>query len=348
MKNCLLSPAERLYVETARSQTDDKTAYMKLSVLVCLDEGLTQEQTATVLGISSSTVYNCKRKFGEDGLSKYLDRHYVPYSGRLDDEQLAALDTEVDEGLYRSIAEIGEWIDRKFEVQYSQSGLRQLLKKLGFVYKKAGQLPGNVDVKKQDEFMVELKQFLEMEMQDHEAIYFMDAVHPQHNTRPDYVWTKRGKEKWIPSNTGRRRVNINAAINFADPTEVQIVEADSINGQTTQELLEKILLHNPDKSSIYVIADNARYYHFGGLEDWLLDNPQIQILHLPAYSPNLNLIERLWKFMRKKVINLHYYPKFDDFKAAILNFFKNLGQYKQELASLITPNFQRFSIDFST
>jgi transposase len=319
---------------------------MKLSVLVFLDEGLTQEQTATLLGISSSTVYNCKRKFEEDGLSKYLDRHYVPYSGRLDDEQLAAIDKEVDEGLYHSLSEIGAWIDRKFQVQYSQSGLRHLLKKLGFVYKKTLQLPGKVNIEAQEGFMTELKQFLEMEMGGDEAIYFMDAVHPQHNTRSDYVWAKRGKEKCMPSNTGRQRVNINAAMNFADPSEVQIVEADSINGQTTQELLEKILLHNPDKSSIYVIADNARYYHFNGLQDWLADNPRVQMIHLPAYSPNLNLIERLWKFMRKKVVNLHYYPKFEDFKAAILNFFKNLEQYKQELSSLITPNFQRFSVHF--
>jgi transposase len=344
MKNKLLLPSDRLYVELSRAKTGDKMAYMKLSVLVFLDEGMTQEQTAFLLGISKGTVYNCKQKYEDDGIDKYLDRHYVPYLGRLDDAQLAALESEVDEGLYSSTAEVADWIARQFEVDYSQSGVRAILKKLDFVHKKALLVPGNLNVEEQEAFLKEFEPFLKEAEPDDEAIYFTDGMHPQHNTRADFVWTKRGKEKQLQSNTGRNRMNINGAINFCDPTDAAFLESDRINGESTRQLFELLLNKHPDKSVVYVIADNAKYYYNKELLAWLDENPKLQLLHLPTYSPNLNLIERLWKFLRKKVINLKFYPKFEGFRAAILDFFKNIGQYKEELTSLMTPNFQRFSV----
>jgi transposase len=64
--------------------------------------------------------------------------------------------------------------------------------------------------------------------------------------------------------------------------------------------------------------------------------------YLPPYSPNLNLIERLWKFMREKVINLKYYPTFQEFKKKLLNFFDTISKYKEELREFITLKFQTF------
>jgi len=65
------------------------------------------------------------------------------------------------------------------------------------------------------------------------------------------------------------------------------------------------------------------------------------MLFLPPYSsPNLNLIERLWRFLKKIVLYNQYYEKFLDFKVAILNFFENIKQYKLELQSLMTLKFR--------
>ncbi len=136
---------------------------------------------------------------------------------------------------------------------------------------------------------------------------------------------------------------INGAMNAHAPEEVTIVEAERINAQSTQQLFEKLLEKYKDKESVWVIADNVRYYKNAELAKWLVENPKLQLLHLPPYSPNLNLIERLWKLLRKKVINLHYYPQFEEFRRAVLEFFKNIEQYKWELKTVITPNFQRFS-----
>ena len=63
-------------------------------------------------------------------------------------------------------------------------------------------------------------------------------------------------------------------------------------------------------------------------------------LLLPPYSPNLNLIERLWKMLRKKVINTRFYRTKDEFRRAVMNFFEHIADYKEELESLLTLNFR--------
>ena len=338
----LLTQEERVFVEELRSNTRDKGAYMKLSVLVLLDMDKGYDEIEAILGIGRGSISNCRKKYESDGLDKYLDRHYVPYLGKLGEDELKRLDFEVSTGIYSSAQEVQEYILQTFGIEYSLSAVRLILEKLSFVYKKTSEVPSNFDEAEQDAFLEQMVPFLG-EIGEHESIYFVDAVHPQHNTRSTYAWIKRGEKKTIPTNSGRRRININGAMNAHKPQEVIVVEADTINAQATILLYEKIQAHNLDKEYIYVIGDNARYYRNVELQAWLDKNPRIIQLFLPPYSPNLNLIERLWKFLRKKVINTKFYPTFEEFRRAILAFFENINSYKDELQSLITFNFQRLS-----
>lgn len=338
----LLTSEERIFVEELRSNTRDKGAYMKLSVLVLLDMNKSYDEIEAILGIGRGSISNCRKKYESDGLEQYLDRHYVPYQGKLSEEELKRLDFEVSTGLYSSAQEVQQSILQTFGVDYSLSAVRLILEKLSFVYKKTSEVPSNFDEAEQDAFLAQLVPFLQ-EITADEAVYFVDAVHPQHNTRSTYAWVKRGEKKAIPTNSGRRRININGAMNAQKPEEVIVVEADAINAQATIELYKKIQAHNQDKELVYVIGDNARYYRNAELQAWLDKNPRIVQLFLPPYSPNLNLIERLWKFLRKKVINTRFYSTFAEFRQAILAFFEDTNRYKDELQTLITFNFQRLS-----
>ena len=342
MANQFLTPALRTSVDSLRRTTREKEPYMKLSVLVMLDEGENFERIALILGISEGTVRNCKHKYEAEGFPKYLDRHFVPYSGKLSAESLTAVDAEVSNGLYTTSLQVVDYIERTFGQKYSESAVRAILHKLDFVHKKTSEVPSKFDEAQQDAFLEQLKPFLN-EISEKEAIFFTDAMHPQHNTRSSYAWVKKGQEKVIPTNTGRRRININGAMNAHNPEETIIVEADTINAQATIQLYQKVQEMNLDKHTIFMICDNARYYYNAELKAWLDKNPRIVQIFLPPYSPNLNLIERLWKFLRKKVINTTYYPDFKDFRTAVLQFFENIKQYKTELKSLISFNFQRLT-----
>lgn len=139
----------------------------------------------------------------------------------------------------------------------------------------------------------------------------------------------------------RRHLNLHGALNAHQPEEVIIQEADRVNGVSTIALFEQLLRENQAKTAIYLIADNASYYHAEVVRNWLAQHPQVTLIHLPPYSPNLNLIERLWKFLRKRVIDLHFYPSFKLFRAAVLDFFTQIRRYTTELRSLMRHNFQR-------
>ena len=174
---------------------------------------------------------------------------------------------------------------------------------------------------------------------DNEVFIFIDGVHPMHNTKSEYGWIQRGKDYEMPANSGRQRININGAINVLNPTEVFICEDSSINAQTNIALMKRLIQAYPGKT-IRVFSDNARYNHAEIFTTWLAEYPQIKFDYIPAYSPNLNPIERLWKLLRKKTINSFYYETFSQFRTAVINFFNNIHQYKEELASLITLNFE--------
>ena len=89
---------------------------------------------------------------------------------------------------------------------------------------------------------------------------------------------------------------------------------------------------------IYVICDNARYYRSKAVQAYLKTS-RIKLVFLPPYAPNLNLIERLWKFFKKQVLYNRYYETFAEFKAACEAFFSNPSQYEVQLRSLLTENF---------
>lgn len=100
---------------------------------------------------------------------------------------------------------------------------------------------------------------------------------------------------------GRNRINLSGAMNAHCPEEVIGHESEWVNARATVALLEKIVAKHPEKERILTIGDNASCYKNAIVQDWLEQHPQVTHLFLPTYSPNLNLIERIWKFMRKKV-----------------------------------------------
>ncbi len=191
----------------------------------------------------------------------------------------------------------------------------------------------------QEKFYNEYEE-LKNNLEDDEEILFMDGVHPQHNSTCASAWIEKGKTKTIKSNTGRRRININGVYN-ADSQEILINESETINAETTIDFLIEIEKYYQNKSRIIIIVDNARYYKNKKVTEHL-ETSKIEFWFLPPYSPNLNLIERLWKLLRKNVINNKYYETFKKFKNSILDFFKNSGNCKEEIASFIGQKMQLF------
>jgi len=315
----------------------DKRVYIKVTVLLMLHQGFTTQMIAESLGIDDSTVYRYQQGFADLGLDDYLKDFFVAYSGQLTEEEEQLLRSEIRQGLYINSKQVAAYIQLKFGVKYSLSAVVKLLHRLGFSYKKTKGVGLKANREVQEQFVKELTDIL-AQSNDNQVVYFNDAVHPQHNTRPDYGWIYKGEDFEIPSNPGRKRVNINGALNANEVTDVLVVESERINAQSCIKLWKKQHRRHPQKTIIN-ICDNAPYYHSKYLKEWLAENTWCRVIYLPPYAPNLNLIERLWKYLRKQVTSYNFYEHFTEFRKAILDFFKNIKEHKQALESLLTLKF---------
>lgn len=114
-----------------------------------------------------------------------------------------------------------------------------------------------------------------------------------------------------------------------------------LNADSVCEGLKLIREKNPD-DCIYVILDNAAYQHCKKVKNFAA-TMNINLIFLPSYSPNLNLIERLWKFLRSKIPANKYYNSFNDFFNSICYFLDDIHlNFHDELSSLLTFKFQCF------
>ena len=336
--NVDLSDSERKQVRQWQKQRRDNEGYVKVTVVLLLDAGWPVATVAETLGLDQATVYRYAAAFAELGLSKYLVHEQPGYWGMLTSAQLAHLCQQVNTALYTDCQALQDWLLRTHRVYYAVSGLTDLLHRLGFTYKLTTPVPCQADAVAQADFLDELA-VLEAHVERGEAVrYYADAAHPTHHTRCTRAWCAVGHERPLLTVSGRERVNLNAALNAYDPTQVLLDETSCVNAQSTRRLYEQLLATHPDKARIYVVCDNARYYKNKELREWLADKPICQVF-LPPYSPNLNLIERLWKYLRQKIINSTFYRTKGQFRTAVLDFFTRLPEFGQDLASLLTRKF---------
>lgn len=171
------------------------------------------------------------------------------------------------------------------------------------------------------------------------AVFFVDAAHFVLGAFLGYVWCFT--RIFIPSPSGRQRFNVLGAINAITHEFVSVTNDTYITASSVCELLWKLANLNLS-IPITVVLDNARYQRCRAVESFAAFLG-IELLFLPSYSPNLNLIERLWKFVKQQCLYSKYYPTFDLFKHSILCCLSSTHTlHKSKLDSLLTLRFQTF------
>lgn len=334
-----LTDEQVLVLKQAHKTIRDKRLADRIKAVLSLNAGHDYSQVASILLLDEVTLRRYVKAFKEKGLDGLLEFHYTGGQTKLTEVQKLELKTHLADGshVYLTAKEVADYVKRKYHIKYSVIGITKLLHRLGFVYKKPKLVPAKADRIKQQEFLDEYFK-LKSELEENDQIYFLDATHPTHNTRPSYGWILKGAEKLIKSNTGRDRLNLNGALN-AKTHEVVLRDDEKINSISTINLLDAILQKHP-LGRIYLIWDNARYYYCRDVQTYLKHHPRLIPKFLPSYSPNLNLIERLWRLFHQKILYNHYYETFPDFKQSVLGFFENLHKYKKEMRTLLTDSFQ--------
>ena len=341
-----LSPEEQETLRKYQRNVAGTREYVKVTCILMLSQGMSVQTVSDSLGIDISTVYRYCSTYIDQGLDNFLENRYKGYWGFLSSTELSELRTELKQHLYTDSKSVVAFIKERFRVSYTPEGVVDLLNRIGFTYKKTKEVPCESNIEEQESFMQALSELFEG-LDDNAVVYYADGVHPTHNSRSTYAWIEKGEDYEQPTVSGRDRININGLVNARDVTDIIAIDCERINAQSTRELYQKALERHPTIEKMYIISDNARYYKNKELSQWI-EETKINQVFLPPYSPELNLIERLWRFLRKKVINTHFYRTKEKFRQAILDFFKNIELYKSELQTLLTLNFRlRNSRSFS-
>ncbi len=185
----------------------------------------------------------------------------------------------------------------------------------------------------------ELRPLLDAAAAGRGHVFFVDAAHFVFGTFLCCLWSFA--RIFVRAASGRQRFNVLGAWNATTRELVAVTNATVVNTETMCELLREIAatgLTGP----ITLVLDNARYQRNAAVQA-LAEELKIGLLFLPSYSPNLNLIERLWKFIKRRALYGRYHPTFADFRAAIQETLDGLATtHAESLETLMTLNFQEF------
>lgn len=332
-------PKERVTtLQQAHRFAKSKKEADRIKTILFLNQGFTYQETAKLLMLDDTTVRSYHRQYEQGGLKSLIKDNYVGKQPTLTVKQEQFLKLHLRTRTYLSTKEIVVYVADRFGIAFTVSGMTKLLHRIGFSYKKPKVVPGKADAIKQEEFLKQYRK-LQSQKESDDHIYFVDGCHPHHNPIPAYGWIEKGHDKHLKTNTGRQRLNLNGALNSQDITDVEILSEPTLNADAMIRLCERLLAKHT-VGIIYLILDNAKYYRAKKVQTFVNDHPRIQLMFLPSYSPNLNLIERLWRFFQEKILYNRYYQDFATFERVCLYFFQELKRYRPQLQTLLADNFQ--------
>ena len=309
--------------------------------------GFSDADIARALGVTVATVRSHLRKCAQDGLDALL-RFEV--GGRV--SRLAAHTTSFEEEFRQrpptSARDAAQRVEALTGIRCSPSQVRVWMQQMGMKCRKVAPIPAKADPEAQETFVAEQ---IEPRVAEAQAggryLFFVDAAHCVFGPYLGYLWCLVRILVQTPS--GRQRFNVLGALNAITHEIVTVTNTGYINSHSVVELLETLAQQFSDRP-ITLILDNARYQRCQYVFE-AATKLGIELLFLPPYSPNLNLIERLWKFTKAdelygecwRCLNSHYYATFSEFCQAITTCLNEPTEDQQSrLRTLLTLKFQRF------
>lgn len=311
----------------------------KTEALLLKSSGMPHKDICRLTGICGNTLRTYLKEYREGGIEKLKEvSFYKPQSEMMNSRK--SIEAYFKEHPPASVKEAGAVIEELTGIRRSENRVREFLKKIGMKRRKIGMIPSKADPDKQDEF---LKNKLRPRLNEAEAgkraVFFVDGAHFVLAPFLGYLWSF--VRIFIQAPAGRQRFNVLGALNAVTHELITVCNDKYLNAVSFCDLLLKIAALNL-KIPVTLVLDNAKYQKCKLVTE-TAESLNIELLYLPSYSPNLNIIERLWKFIKKKCLWSKYYSNFQEFKQAINDCMdQTQTAFKNELKSLLTLKFQTF------
>lgn len=316
-----------------------KRVQRKMEALLLKSHGLAHKEIAKLTGVCPNTLRTYLQDYQTGGIDKLKKiNFYQPQSELTQYKQ--SLEEYFRQNPVASINEASSKIEELTGIKRSPTRVHEFFKSMGIKRRKIGMIPSCAFPDVQESYIKEkLEPRLEEAKQGKRVVFFVDAAHFVLAPFLGYLWSFT--RLFIKAPAGRKRFNVLAALNALNHELITVTNDSYINAQSFCDLLWEISFLNLG-IPITLVLDNAKYQKCALVMN-LAVTLNIELLYLPSYSPNLNLIERLWKFVKKKCLYSKYYDDFESFKGAITDCLAQTDTtYKEELDSLLTLKFQSF------
>lgn len=321
------------------------TLAIRLISILFIVIGMEDDKIAALVGSCLKTVRKLKnRVYGSESVSEILT--IKKGSGRKPAVEapiaVKVVDT-VKKGIYFSLRQIADMIKSNFECTLSLSTVSRLLKNFKIKKRKAASFPAKADVVKQREFYENtLYPLMEKARAGLLALYFMDGSHFVMGN--DYLGSYYGStRRYVQTFSGRKRWNVLGSIDFVSKKVVTVCNDTYLRANQVCRMLVKVRkAHKSEPSTeIHLILDNAKYQKCKVVQT-VAKKLNISLDYIPPYSPNLNLIERLWKHTKANIRTKHY-DTFGEFIAEIMGTLSRTDKEDKEIIdSLIGEKVQLY------
>jgi transposase len=318
----------------------------KMEVLWLKSHGLPHAQIATLANVARSTVQRYLDEYHEGGLDRVRQCRWHKPSTALA-EHTFSLEEHFWDHPPHSTRQAAAIIEQQTGLRRGLTQVRAFLKNhLGLRWTKVGAIPcppkqtPEEHARTQSAFLADkLEPKLAEARQGKRVVFFVDAAHFIFAPFLGFIWCLA--RLFVRAASGRKRYNVLGALDAVTHEVIRVTNQGYINAESVCTLLRTIAARGL-RLPVTLVLDNARYQHCALVQE-LAASLGIELLFLPSYSPNLNLIERLWRFLRKQVLDATYYEQFEQFTTGIDRCLEELTtKHKDEMNTLLAHNFQLF------
>ena len=308
-------------------------------ILILKSAEIPHYKIAKIANVSENTVRGCFESYLASGIDGLMTMSFYKPQSRL-----KPFESEVKEYFTKTppatISQACYDIGKLTGVWIKNTQMRQYIKSIGVRHRKVNSIPAKANLEVQQAFDEDQ---LQPRLREAEAgqrtVFFVDAAHFVLGAFLGFLWSFT--RVFVRTPCGRQRFNVLGALNAITKELITITNDSYITSIQVCELLRKITAIS--SGPVTLVLDNARYQRCRLVMN-LAQELGIELLFLPPYSPNLNLIERLWKLVKKECLYSTYYDNFGLFCQSIQGFLSTMHlTHRAKLDSLLTLNFQKFT-----
>ncbi|WP_335872527.1 IS630 family transposase [Bacillus sp. 2205SS5-2] len=322
-------------IKAAIKGNKDLRMLERYQTILMVLRGESYPNIAEVVGRRISTLYNYSKAYREGGLDG-LQRDLPTGRNR-------KLTPDQEEKVYQTIVNqtpvdvgfpvernwtapiINKWIKQEFNISYSDRGVRALLYRLNLSFTKPTYTLAKADPVKQEAFKEEFKQLKKLLDGEIDHILFEDEPMIRDYQALSRTWFAKGQQKIIPTYGKHWGAKLIGTLDY-ETGEVFCIQEERYTAKEFLSFLEKVIdKYNGEK--IVMILDNARIHHAKRIQPFLEQHKNLlTLVYLPPYSPNLNMIEELWGWLKSSVINNVFFDSVQKIRKAVQGFVRHINK----------------------